>query len=163
MPKEALVLIIIAGTMLPIMLFVMLAVRRVSRPLVRVDAMADAEWRLGMMARQGRRYRLCVRYEVAFQGIEDGFGLVADYRCVTPLKEIREKAGVGSVVPPERDRYVGASYMNSYTGLMGGCRQKSTFVLAVLGPYEYPAELEATGVLHVSEGVTLVRAEVFFA
>lgn len=163
MPKEVLVLIIIAGTMLPILVFVMLAVRKVSRPLVRVDAEPDVEWRLGMMAREGRKYRLCVRYEVTFQGIEDGFGLVADYRCVTPLGEIRERVGAGSIVPPERDRGVGIFYRNSFTGVMGACRQKSTFILAVLGPYEYPAELEATGTLHVSTGVTLVRAEVFFA
>jgi len=163
MPKEALVLIIIAGTMLPILVFVTLAVRRVSRPLVKADAVDGVEWHLGMMALQGRKYRLCVRYEVTFEGTEDDFGIVADYRCSTPQGEIRERAGVGSVVPPERDRYIGTSYSNSYTGVMGSSRQKSTFVLATLGPFEHPAELTATGTLHLSHGVTLVRAEVYFA
>lgn len=163
MHRELIVLILIAATMVPTMIFVMLSLRKVSRPLALIEAREGSEWRLGLVARQDRKYRLCVRYEVTFHGAEDDFGLVADYRCATPQGEVSERAGVGHVVPPERDRYVGTSYKNSYSSTLGSCRQKATFVLATLGPFQHPAELTATGTVQVSAGTNLVRAEVFFS
>jgi hypothetical protein len=162
-PKEVIVLIAIAATMIPILVFVLITVGRVSRPLVSAEMREGAEWRLGMMAQQGRKHRLCVRYEVKYQGSEDDFGLVVDYSCRTPEGEIRERVGAGHQVPPERDRYIGISYSNSYSAVMGNCTQKSTFVLATLGPFRHPFELEATGTVQVSAGTSLVHAEVYFA
>ncbi len=162
MQKEAIILISIVATMVPTLAFVMVALRRVSSPLVSSAAGDGSEWRLTFLARQGRKYRLCMRYEVVFEGGEDDFGLVVDYRCTTPQGEIRERAGVGSVTPPERDRYVGSSYKNSYTGVMGNSRQKATFILATVGPFPGPAELVAEGVVHVSSGANLVNGTVYF-
>lgn len=163
MPKEVLFGIIFAATMVPTLVFVLLSLRKVSRRLASVEAAEGQEWRLGVMAPQNRRLRLCVRYEVKYQGAEDDFGLVADYRCLTPQGEVRERAGVGHVTPPERDRFVGTSYSNSYSSVLGSSNQKATFILATLGPFPYSAELEATGTVHVSQGTTLVRAEVYFS
>jgi hypothetical protein len=162
-PKEVIALIAIAATMIPILVIVLISVGRVSKSLVLTEAGVDAEWRLGMMAQQGRKHWLCMRYMVTYQGFEDSFGLVVDYRCRTPEGEIRERAGVGHEVPPERDRYIGTSYSNSYSAVLGSCRQKATVVLATLGPFQYPVELEATGTILVSPGTTLVHAEVYFA
>lgn len=163
MQREILVMIVIAATMVPTVVVVMLKLRKVSRPLALAPAGDGSEWRLGIFARPDRKYRLCVRYDVRYEGAEDDFGLVVDYRCSSPSGEVRERAGVGHVVPPERDRYVGTSYRNSYSSMLGSCRQKATFILATLGPFPHPAELTATGTLHVSAGTTVVRAEVFFS
>lgn len=155
--------IIIAATAISTLVFVMLSLRKVSRPLALVEAREGVEWRLGVMAPENRKRRLCVRYEVKYNGVEDDFGLVVDYHCRTPEGEIRERAGVGHMTPPERDRFVGTSYGNSYSSVLGNCRQKATFILATLGPFPYSAELEAAGTVHVSQGTTLVRAEVYFS
>lgn len=163
MPKEMLVGILITASMMTALVFVMISLRKVSRPLALVGAKEGCEWSLGLMAPQSRKRRLCVRYEVTYQGTEDAFGLVVDYRCRTPEGEIHERAGVGHVTPPERYRFVGTSYSNSFTSMLGSCRQKSTFILATLGPFPYPAELGATGTVYVSEGTTLIRAEVYFS
>jgi len=162
-PKEMLVGILIAASIAPTLVFVMISTRKVSRPLALVEAKEGSEWSLGLMAPQGRKRRLCVRYEVTYQGTEDDFGLIVDYRCRTPEGEIHERAGVGHVTSPEMDRFVGTSYSNSFTSMLGSCRQKATFILATLGPFPYPAELGATGTVHVSQGTTLVRAEVYFS
>jgi len=163
MPREVLVLIIIALTMVPTLTFVFLAMRRISHPLATTEAFEGSEWRLGAVVRQGRKCRLCMRYEVTFQGGEDNFGLVVDHACTTPVGEVRERAGVGSVEPPARDRRIGTQYNVRFSSVMGGCRQKATFILATVGPFPGPAELDATGTVRVSGGAVLVSGMIFFA
>ena len=92
------------------------------KPVASVEVRPGSEWRLGLQAGSGRRYRLLVRFDVAFQGGEDEYGLVVDYSCTAGGSMIsRERAGTGNVVPPERDRFIGSQQMSSFSSTPGGC------------------------------------------
>lgn len=141
------------------------AIRRApGRPVASVEVKPGSEWRLGFLVRPGRKYRLFVRFDVAFQGGEDDFGLVVDYFCTAGGSPVsRERAGIGGIVPPHRDRSVGCMRMSSFTSTPRGCRHRATIDLTAAGPFEEGTEVVAGGTVEVSQGAVLSSCRVFFA
>lgn len=134
------------------------------KPVASVEVRPGSEWRLGLQAGSGRRYRLLVRFDVAFQGGEDEYGLVVDYSCTAGGSMIsRERAGTGNVVPPERDRFIGSQQMSSFSSTPGGCRHRATIVLTSVGPFEEGTEVITGGIIVLSQGAVLSNCRVFFA
>ncbi|MFO7949318.1 MAG: hypothetical protein R6U36_03010 [Candidatus Fermentibacteraceae bacterium] len=141
-----------------------------SRPLAGVDVYPDSRWKLGIVARPGREYRLCLRFHVQFNGPEEGFGLVADYTLTAAGETLtRERAGVGDIQPPERDRCITVQNMVTYgtnslkDAEYGHAMRKATVVLATAGPFPHETELTAEGVTLLSQDTRLASGKVFFA
>lgn len=159
---ELTVLISVAVMLLLSYLFV--AWRRPGRVAASVEVKPDSEWRLGFAAQPGKKYRLLVRYDVAFRGGEDEYGLVVDYFCTAAGSVVsRERAGVGRIVPPQRDRCIGSQQMSSFTATPGGCRHRATISLASVGPFEEATEVIAGGTVLLSQGSVLSDCKAFFA
>lgn len=139
------------------------------RPLASLDVRPDSEWRLALVTRPGRKYKLCQRFHVQFDGSEEEFGLVADY-TVTAAGEIlvRERAGVGNVQPPVRDRLITLQKMVSYgtnslkDAEYGHSMHKATIVLTTVGPFDHRVELMASGKTMVNPGTRMASGRVFF-
>lgn len=121
-------------------------------------------WKLGFVAGTGKKYRLCFSYQVAFNGGEDDFGLVADYHCqAAGLAVSGERAGIGSVQPPERERTVRMQHNCSFSSTLDRCRQRAVFVLTTLGPFDNDTHVTAEGTIEVNPGTVLEKGEVFFS
>jgi hypothetical protein len=134
------------------------------KPVASVEVKPDSEWRLGFQAGPGRKYRLFVRFDAAFEGGEDEYGLVVDYSCTAGGSVVsRERAGTGNIVPPERDRFIGSQQMSSFTSTPGSCRHRATISLAAVGPFEEGTEVIAGGTVVMSQGAVLTYCRVFFA
>jgi len=148
-----------------LLLSYLLVVRRLpGRAVASVGVKADSEWRLGFPARPGRKYRLFVRFDLAFRGGEDEYGLVVDYQCTAGGSAVsRERAGVGSIVPPERDRFIGSQQMSSFTSTPGSCRHRATVALTSVGPFEEVTEVIAGGTVLLSRGAVLSNCTAYFA
>lgn len=159
---ELMVLITLAVMLLVTLLLVRW--RLSGKPLASVDVKPDSEWRLGFQAEPGKRYRLLVRFDVAFQGGEDEYGLVVAYSCTAGGTIVsRERAGTGNVVPPERDRFIGSQQMSSFSSNPDGCRHRATIALTTAGPFEEGTEVIAGGTVLISQGAVLSNCRVFFA
>ncbi|MFO7626175.1 MAG: hypothetical protein R6V62_02810 [Candidatus Fermentibacteraceae bacterium] len=157
---------IVLLSLVAMLLFTYLLVRSrlPGRPVAFVDVKPDSDWRLGFMAGPGRKYRLFVRFDVAFQGGEDEYGLVVDYSCTAGGSVVtRERAGTGSIVPPERDRFIGSLQMSSFTSTPGGCRHRATIALTAVGPFEESTEVIAGGTVVMAQGAVLSNCRAFFA
>ena len=167
-PGTLILYIIIGSLLLPMLVFVLFMFRR--RPECRVDVFQGSRWSLGTVARPGRRYRLCHRFHVQFNGPEDGFGLVADYTLAAGGEILaKERAGVGTVQPPARDRFISVQTMVSYgtnslkDAEYGHAMHKATIVLATIGPFSRATELTAEGEILLNPGTRLASGEIFFA
>lgn len=124
----------------------------------------ESRWRLGFVAGARKKYRLCLSYQVAFKGSEDDFGLVVDYVChASGLTVASERAGIGSVRPPERERTVRVQHNCSFSSTLDRCRQRAVFVLTTLGPFDHDTHVTAEGILEVNPETVLEKGEVFFA
>lgn len=158
-------IVVLIGLAVTLALSYLLAgIRLPGRPVASVEVRPESEWRLGFLARPGRKYRLFVRFDVAFQGGEDEYGLVADYKCAAGGESLSsERAGVGNMVPPERDRFIGSRQMSSFTSTPGSCRHRATITLTTVGPFEENTEVTAGGIVVISAGAVLSSCLVFFA
>ena len=158
-------LIVLLSLAVMLLLSYLFAVRRSpGKPAASVEVKPDSEWRLGFLAMPGKKYRLFVRFDVAFQGGEDEYGLVVDYSCAAGGSVVsRERAGVGNIVPPERDRFIGIQRMSSFTSTPGSCRHRATVTLTRVGPFEESIEVTAGGSVVVSAGAVLSNCQVYFA
>ncbi len=138
--------------------------RRLGRREVSTEAWEGSEWSLGFAADPGRRYSLCLRFDIRYPGSEDDYGVVADYYCSAMGKVlVRERAGCGDKVPPHRDREVRTLYNCSYSSVLGNSRNRSTAMLSVVGPFEACTEVTALGKILAAEGNKLYKAEVYFS
>ncbi len=140
------------------------------RPIVSLDVRPDSEWRLALVTRPGRKYKLCHRFHIQFDGSEEEFGLVADYTMTAGGETlIRERAGVGSVQPPYRDRFITLQKMVSYgtnslkEAEYGHSMHKATIVLATVGPFDQRTELIAGGKIMLNPGTRMASGKVYFA
>ena len=158
--------LIVLISLVEMLLFSLLIVRwrLPGKPVASVEVRPDSEWRLGFQAGPGKRYRLLVRFDVAFQGGEDEYGLVVDYSCTSGGTVVsRERAGTGNTVPPERDRFIGSQQMSSFASTPDGCRHRATITLTAVGPFEESTEVIAGGTVIMSQGAVLSNCRVCFA
>jgi hypothetical protein len=138
--------------------------RRLGRREVSTEAWEGSEWSLGFAADPGRKYSLCLRFDIRYFGSEDDYGVVADYSCSAMGKVLaRERAGCGDKVPPHRDREIRTLYNCSYSSVLGNSRNRVTAMLTVVGPFEACTELAAAGRILTAEGNKLEKAEVYFS
>lgn len=163
------ILFIILGALFLSML-VVLIYRFLRRPDCSVDVFQGSRWKLGTIAHPGRKYKLCHRFHVQFNGPEEGFGLVADYRLSAGGEVlVNERAGVGTVQPPARDRFISVQTMVSYgtnslkDAEYGHAMHRATIVLAAIGPFSRATELTAEGEILLNSGARLASGEIFFA
>jgi hypothetical protein len=165
MPQTGGPVVLILAIAITAALALMVVLRSVpGKRIASVPAMQDSAWQLGMTAEEGRSYRLCVAFEVSYEGGEDDYGLAVDYRLdAGGVTVSRERAGVGAVFPPGSDRRISCLYMSSYSSMRGSSTRKAVIALAKAGPFPHPAELSATGTIHVAGNCTLQRADVFFS
>lgn len=149
----------VASVVVPLLIILF----RFRRPLASQEVSPDSTWRLGILPSAGRRYRLCLRYDIRHRGSEDRFGLVADYTLMRGGELlVREKAGVGDIQPPERDRRIGSQSLCSFSSTLGDSRSRATVVLAKVGPFDGSMEITAEGQLLTDQGSWLQKATVFF-
>ncbi len=157
----ALVLIVLAVTLV----LALIASRWMpGKPVASVGVETGSEWRLTFVPKPGRKHRLCLRFDIRFQGGEDEYGLVVEYTCMASgVILVRERAGIGNVQPPVRDRSIGSMSMSSFSSTLGMCRHRATIVLTGVGPFDEHTEVTAGGTVLLSEGARLEKCEVFFA
>ena len=163
----AILLTLLGITVIPMLVMLLLKLRR--RSLAGVSVHPGSRWRLGLVARPERKYKLCHRFHVQFDGPEDGFGLVADYMLTAGGEAlVNERAGVGDVQPPERDRLITVQDMVSYgtsslkDAEYGHAMHKATIVLATVGPFPHHTELIAEGTILLNPGTRMASGSVFF-
>ena len=168
--SETLLLFAVLGTILITSLVAGLVIKLRHRRLAAVDVHSGSRWKLGIVARPGRKYRLCHRFHVQFFGPEDGFGLVADYSLLAGGETLaRERAGVGDIQPPERDRRITVQNNVTYgtnslkDAEYGHAMHRATIVLSTVGPFPHETELTAEGETLLNPGTRLASGEVFFA
>jgi hypothetical protein len=162
--SEPLVPIILGLSLISLVswLFAIRSSRR--NPMASTPVVPDSEWRLGFVPKRGRSYRLCLRFDVNFTGIEDDYGIVVDYSCTGPDGlHVHERVGTGNIQPPARDRFINIQRNSSFSSTPGNSRHRATVDLASLGPFDESTEIVASGTLLLSSGATLNIAEIFFA
>ncbi|MBN2587061.1 MAG: hypothetical protein JXA64_05830 [Candidatus Fermentibacteraceae bacterium] len=137
--------------------------RRLGRRETTTEAGEGSEWSMGFAAAPGRRYGLCLSFDIRYPGSEDDYGLVAEYSCSAMGRVLaRERAGCGAAVPPHRDREIGTLFNCSRSSVPGSSRSRVTALLCVVGPFDACTEVTAAGRILAAEGNELDKAEVYF-
>lgn len=137
---------------------------KVGRKETSVQVREGSEWGLGFVARRGRRYGLCLSYDVRYSGAEDDYGLTAEYVCTGGGAElVRERAHAGDLPPQEGSRPIRVFYRCSHTSVLGECRSRATVILCTAGPFQVDTEVHSSGRLTCAGGTRLEFSEVYFS
>lgn len=162
---EMVVLLFVLATFVPVLLIVILwQHRRIRRKLISVETGEGSDWRLGLICEQGRRYSLCITYEVTYSGSEDDYGILVEYSCLAGGEElVSEAAGAGDRLLKDGTRHIRTLYRCSHTAVLGNCRSSATAMLCTAGPFDHSTEVTVSGRVTAAPGTSLVRSEVYFA
>lgn len=165
--EENTLLIIIATLVfmgLMTFLVLLLAQRKTGRPVAEREVHTDAEWSLGTVASPGRKYNLCLKFQIEYPGGEDDYQLVADYECLSGKHiPFKERAGIGCLSTYDTDRLVMSQYNCDLTSAGGHSKYKATVVLCSVGPFDEPCEIRAYGRIIASPETTLTKGKVFLS
>jgi len=144
--------------------FAIVAIVSPGKPLVSTDVEENTPWKLILRTIPERKQKLCLRFDIRYEGAEDNFGLVVDYRCeASGVVLVQERAGVGDFKTPERDREISVMHGSSFSSTWGKCKHRATIVLAKLEPFTAGVDLTAQGKLLLSKNVRLEEAQIYFA
>lgn len=162
---ELVVLAFILATFIPaVAVAFFMQRRRVGSKETSVIVRDGSEWGLGFVARRGRRYGLCLFYDVRYPGSEDDYGLTAEYVCTAGGVElVSERAHAGDLAPQEDSKPIRTFYRCSHSAVFGNCRSRATVILCTAGPFRSDMEVHCSGELNCAEGTVLEAAEIYFS
>lgn len=159
-------LVIILGSIIALSIISMIIYffTTLKKPIVSVEVEENVTWTLNLHTKPGKKYWVCLRYDIRYKGSEDIFGLVVDYQCELSGKvQIQERAGIGDLLHAESDRKIMTISGSSFSSTFNKCREKGVIVLIKLKPTNRKETLTAKGKLLLSDNASLVKAKVFFS